>query len=224
MAPLELSGGACSFGSCGIISCCEVDVAMRKKRIEPKLRLKTVPGPITLSEREEAFVQDYCKHGVGQRAAIAAGYAGASSPARATLLLRRPHVQARLAELGFERLTSRQKEAVRRETNAAVVILKHPGDSSVDWVIGELVKNMVQARAHKQYGPANQAIIKIGEHIGMWRDARKGDTDGRTPEELRIELAGFLGHLVRTGAIPLDARATQGRAEDGQEAQCEANG
>lgn len=173
---------------------------MPRTKKTPSANLEVVGDPDALSPLEEAFALDYCKHGNGTRAVIAAGYSAAGASVTATKLLRRPRVQKRIAELGGSMLSNRERAAVNRETLQAVSVLKATGSTaSVDWVVGELVKNVMIGRKLKQIGASNAALVKIGEHIGMWKDARKGDTDGRTEEQLTADFRAIVAEARRLG-------------------------
>lgn len=131
--------------------------------------------PVMENSRQEL----YCKHRangfVPKRAAIAAGYATGS--AVYTGLESDPDVQARIAELIDDK--QRVKDARIEAAQKAAEISGEITGTSQGWVIAQLKLNAEDAREAGSYKESNDALIKIGEHLGMWGKGAGAEDNGK---------------------------------------------
>ena len=87
------------------------------------------------------------------QAAIAAGYAPSHAASSGCQLYKQPEVKARIIEL--------QTRATAKTVNSLAV--------SKTWVLDELIDNIHQAKAAKQFTSANRALELVGKEIGMFK-------------------------------------------------------
>lgn len=117
----------------------------------------------------------YCKHRangfVPKKAAQAAGYATGS--AIYSELEGQAEIVARVHELIDERqqIKDARAEAARQ---AAQVSGEITGTNQA-WVIEQLKLNVEEARESGDFKESTAALIKIGEHLGMWGKTSEGD-------------------------------------------------
>lgn len=160
-------------------------------------KLKVARGGEALTEMQEAFCQHYCTTKNGTQSYLKSGFRGKAAATNASKLLKQPKIQARLRELGNVDTVIKEENAFESVAQKAIAKMAVSEVASQDWVIEQLVINAMQARRHKSFGASNSALVKIGEHVGMWKDMRKGDTDGRTEEQLAAELHRIIAVATR---------------------------
>jgi len=100
----------------------------------------------------ELFAQARAQGLSQNKAALKAGYDPSCSSSRGCRLDNDPRVKARIAELSAR---------VEQATITASGISK-------SWVIDELIKNIADARAEKQYAVVRQCLVDIGKELRMF--------------------------------------------------------
>ena len=108
-----------------------------------------------LKKKEERFCQEYVIDYNGTQAAIRAGYKESDAANRATRLLRKAEVSARVHEL--------EKEIAERL------------GLSQDYVVIQLVQRYEECREQKDAKNALKALELIGKHLGMFEKTKPGD-------------------------------------------------
>ena len=133
-----------------------------------------------LNERQRRFVDEYLVDLNATQAAIRAGYSEKTSYSQAHDLLKKPEIQARIAELRAAQVERTQLDA--------------------DYVLAGLRR---EAETGLHSGEPNTARIRalelIGKHQGMFVDRAEvgapGDFTGLSDEELRERVAAKLKQI-----------------------------
>lgn len=116
--------------------------------------------PELASPRHEAFCQAYVRSKNGSQAAREAGFKGGKDggnfSVRASEMLKRPYVKARIAELTQELVRTSAKDA--RVDRA--------------WVLERLKENAHEALENRDRAAANRALELLGKELGMFVDRR----------------------------------------------------
>ena len=103
-----------------------------------------------ISKQQKAFITYYFNNGLNAtKAAIDAGYSEKSAMSIGCMLLKKPHIAAKIEEL-------KQEIADKIEID-------------VEWLQNELVTNVHAARNDGKYADSNNAIKMIGELIGAFQ-------------------------------------------------------
>ncbi len=118
-----------------------------------------------LKPKEERFCQEYVIDYNGTQAAIRSGYKESDAANRATRLLKKAEVSARIREL--------EKEMAERLA------------LSQDYVVIQLVQRYNECKAQNDNKNALKALELMGKHLGMFEKS-KGDADqgGKKLEDL----------------------------------------
>jgi hypothetical protein len=105
-----------------------------------------------LKRKEELFAQARARGLTQQAAAVEAGYAVGST----AMLMKRPEIQQRIDVLN----------AVIAERNAAEIA--RVVAPTRDWVLRELVENIIEAKNAKDRPSVNRGLELVGKEIGMF--------------------------------------------------------
>ena len=118
-----------------------------------------------LKPKEERFCQEYVVDYNGTKAAIRSGYKESDAANRATRLLKKADVSARIHEL--------EKELAQRLS------------LSQDFVVLQLMQRYEQCKEQNDNKNALKALELMGKHLGMFEKS-KGDNDlgGKKLEDL----------------------------------------
>lgn len=108
-----------------------------------------------IKPKEERFCQEYVIDYNGTKAAIRAGYKQSDAANRATRLLKKAEVSARIHEL--------EKELAER---LAI---------SQDFVMIQLMQRYEECREQKDNKNALKALELMGKHLGMFEKTKTGD-------------------------------------------------
>ena len=106
-----------------------------------------------LSAKEDRFCREYVIDYNGTQAAIRSGYKGSDAAVRASKLLRKAKVSARIREL--------QQEMAQRLA------------MSQDYVVIELVKTYQECKDAEDSKNALRALELMGKHLGMFEKRQK---------------------------------------------------
>ena len=131
-----------------------------------------------MTPKQQRFVDEYLIDLNATQAAIRAGYSENSAAEQGYANIRKPQIAAAIAE--------------KRSDRAATSWL------SVEWVLAELLEVYRLALAIRQPSAATAALVKLGEHAGMWpktisvydyreQAQRAADALGIDVEEVLIE-------------------------------------
>lgn len=117
-----------------------------------------------LSAKEERFCREYVIDYNGTQAAIRSGYKASDAPVRASKLLRKAKVAARVREL-------QQEMAERLSLNQ-------------DYVVIELVKTYNECKDSDDPKNALRALELMGKHLGMFDKKPKTESDDERLEDV----------------------------------------
>lgn len=147
-----------------------------------------------MSHQEEKFAEEYVRNGHNiTRAGLAAGYSESYAKRRCGLLLKRPHVAARIQEL--EKAMGMQVKLSPEE------------------IVWNLRKVFTDAYRDRKYADANKALELLGKAIGMWteRTVSRVEYVNMTDDEIKAgitKMAELLG-------IEVDENSSEGGGSDG---------
>lgn len=169
-----------------------------------------------MNEKHEIYARHRAKGMLPSKAAVAAGFAAGSSIY--SKLEADPDVLARIAELMEEyEMRREQMRAAAREDGKVVGQLTGVGKS---WVISQLAENAQLARMDGDFKESNVALMKIGEHFGMWKGDGKDPNDKTTEntsvldvDELNALTEGTQNALDKADDIALDKKQNDNLTE-----------
>ena len=118
--------------------------------------------------KEDRFAREYVVDLEKKNAAIRAGYAKKTAGAQATVLLSRPWVKDRIAELQAA-LAGRM-------------------DLTADGVVEQLMKDHKLAQEAGHHSAAVRATELLGKRLGLWIDRVRTDADDKSDEALADEV------------------------------------
>lgn len=119
---------------------------------------------VKCTKQQIAFITEYIKNGNNAtKAAVSAGYSEKSAVVQGSMLLKKPHIMQKIAEV---------KQQIAEEI-----------DIDVEWLKEQLIINVKSARKAGKYADSNAAIKMIGELIGEFQ---KEKTDGITVNVLEL--------------------------------------
>ncbi len=107
----------------------------------------------SLTAKQRAFVEEYCKNGNATQAAIDAGYSVKTAAVTGHENLRKPRIASII-------------EARRREH-------REHSNVTVEWLTGQLEENLIKARKMAQLGAANGAVVNIAKLHGLLVDRQR---------------------------------------------------
>ena len=137
-----------------------------------------------LNEMQHRFIEEYFNTGFNAtKAAINAGYSEKSAASMGSMLLKKPHIAAKVKEL---------QEQIADEF-----------DINVEWLQKELIENIRIARESGKIAAANEALKMIGQTIAAFQ---QGDGDNIT-----VNILELLGNIDKQQQIQeADVRILEG--------------
>lgn len=142
-----------------------------------------------LNAKEDRFAREYVVDLEKKNAAIRAGYSERTAGAQATVLLSRPRIIDRIAELQAA-LAGRM-------------------DLTADGVVEQLMKDHKLAQEAGHHSAAVRATELLGKRLGLWIDRVRTEADDKSDEALADEVVDAALALAK-GDKRLKARMTTG--------------
>lgn len=170
--------------------------------------------PELKNKRHERFSREYLVDSNATRASISAGYAENSAAQTGWYLLRLPKVVARIAELRAE-ITDKleiKAEDVLSEVKAIAYANIHDfldigenGNARIDlarptraqFAAVESVQFDGDGKIRLKLQPKLNALVKLGEHLGLWKSEREKQVDAMSAALDEINRRGSVVPVVQ---------------------------
>lgn len=138
--------------------------------------------PRLSNDRQENYCKQRAKGMKPAQAALIVGYATGSGTQ--SNLESDPAIEARILELMEEAETERmaRREAAITSAQAVGAVV----GASKAWVLQQLAQNATLASNDGEYKASNEALKMIGEELGMFQGASKGQGDDAAPKTMDL--------------------------------------